>query len=249
MPMNEIASIDFEKLTQEIDFYLKKLFPICRSLSGDGVRETIAILHELIDIDLIKIPSGTKCYDWTVPPEWNIKEAFILDSSGKRVIDFNTSNLHVVSYSIPVDRTMHFSELKKHLHTLRELPNAIPYRTSYYNRNWGFCLSQEDYEQFDKDGEYHVVINSSFNSNGIILGEKLIEGDSEKEFLVSTYNCHPSLANDNLSGQVLWAILFRELKSWKLHHSYRFIMVPETIGAIAYLNFREAEMMNIDSGL
>lgn len=240
--------LSYKNQQKEADELLKKLFPICRSITGDGVRKTLSILREIVEFDIKEIPSGTVCYDWVVPDEWNIRDAYIEDSSGNKVIDFQENNLHLVSYSIPIDKKMSFQELEKHLHTLPNLPNAIPYRTTYYKRDWGFCLTREQYCSLDKNEQYHVVIDSTLKPGSLTFGEGIIRGYSGQEFLISTYCCHPSLANDNLSGQVLWTLLFRELKRQKTRHSYRFIIVPETIGAIAYLSQEEKSMKNITGG-
>lgn len=236
------------RLVKEADELLHRLFPICRSITGDGVRQTLSILQKVSNFDLKEIRSGRPCYDWTIPEEWNIKDAYIEDSDGKRVIDFRISNLHVVSYSIPIDRKMDFGELRGHLHTLPGLPDAIPYRTSYYNRDWGFCLSYNQLKRMDNNKRYHVVIDSTLKPGSLTYGESLIKGSGKGEFLFSTYCCHPSLANDNLSGQVLWALLLRELRARKLKYSYRFLIAPETIGAIAYLSHNESAIKNLSGG-
>ncbi|MBI2857543.1 MAG: DUF4910 domain-containing protein [Chloroflexi bacterium] len=235
-------------VVQEADGLLKTLFPICRSLTGDGVRETLARLRRVSEFEIKEIPSGTVCYDWVVPDEWNIREAYVEDSAGNRIIDFKNNNLHVLNYSIPVNRTMSFQELESHLYTLPQLPSAIPYRISYYSRNWGICLSHDQLGRMEKNGRYHVVIDSVLKPGKLTYGECLILGSSRQQFLISTYCCHPSLANDNLSGQVLWALLLRELKSMKTYHSYRFVIAPETIGAIAYLHQNERAMKGVTGG-
>lgn len=237
-----MGSISFEALTEEADDLLKRLFPICRSITGEGVRQSLAILQEVVDFEVHEISSGTVCYDWVVPDEWNVSEAYIQDSQGRTIADFRDNNLHLVSYSMPIDRVVSFQELSEHLHTLPDLPDAVPYRTSYYKRDWGFCLSYKQFERLDTKANYHVYINATLNPGGLTFGETAISGHSGKEFLLSTYSCHPSLANDNLSGMVLWTLLLRELKSKNLRHSYRAVIVPETIGAIAYLSQHEAAM-------
>jgi len=236
-------------MIKESEIILKKLFPICRSITGNGVRQMLSILKkEVTDFDIKEIPSGTVCYDWVVPDEWNISDAYIADSSGKKIIDYKKNNLHIVNYSVPVNQTMKFDELKKHLYFLPDMPNAIPYRTSYYKRTWGFCLSYNQLKEMDKKAKYHVFIDSALRPASLTYGEKIIKGTSGKEFLFSTYCCHPSLANDNLSGQVLWSFLLRQLKAKKLRHSYRFVILPETIGAIAYLSKNETKMKKISGG-
>lgn len=241
----DIATKNLEK---EINTLFKNLFPICRSLTGEGVKETFRILHAVADFDIKTIPSGTKCYDWKVPDEWNIKDAFIADEKGGRLIDFAQNNLHVVNYSAPIDRVVSFDELKPHIHTLPDLPNAIPYRTSYYSKNWGFCLAYQQFKKLNTRKKYRVYINASLKPGVLAYGERVLSGKSGKEFLISTYCCHPSLANDNLSGQVLWTLLLRELAKKKMRHSYRFVISPESIGAIAYLSKNEKAMKKISGG-
>ena len=243
-----LSDFDEHNLINEVDNLLKELFPICRSITGNGVRQTLSILKRVTDFNIKEIPSGTKCYDWTIPNEWNIIDAYVEDSSGKKIIDFKNNNLHLVSYSQPVDKTMSYPELIKHLHTLPDLPNAIPYRTSYYNENWGFCLSHKNFQKLDKNEQYHVIIDSTLEPGNLTYGDYVIKGSSDKEFLFSTYCCHPSLGNDNLSGPVLWSLLLRSLKKQKPRYSYRFIIVPETIGAIAYLSQNETKMKQIIGG-
>ena len=244
----EMLSGSWESLVKEADELLKTLFPICRSITGNGTRQSLSILQGVADFDIYEIPSGTVCYDWVVPDEWNVSDAYIEDVSGKKIADFQNNNLHLVGYSIPVDRTVSFQELQEHLHTLPDLPDAIPYRTSYYSRNWGFCLSHNEFQRLNTNTNYHVFIDSTLKSGSLTLGESLIKGQSGKEFLISTYCCHPSMANDNLSGMVLWALLLRELRSRRSRHSYRFVIVPETIGAIAYLSQNEAAMRKVQGG-
>lgn len=237
-----------KKLEKEADALMNTLFPVCRSLTGEGVRKTLKELNKVTKFTIKEIPSGTVCYDWTVPNEWNIYDAYIADSNGKHIIDFKTNNLHVVNYSIPVDERMSFEKLKKHLHTLPNLPKAIPYRTSYYKKTWGFCLTHEQYKKMNKNGMYHVYINSTLKPGALTYGEKILRGTSGKEFLISTYCCHPSLGNDNLSGQVLWTLLLRHLSKKKLQHTYRFVIAPESIGAIAYLSKNEKAMKKVSGG-
>ena len=182
---------------------MAELFPICRSLTGPGLRQTLARLAEIVPYTLNEISSGTQCFDWTVPPEWSIRDAWVENSAGERVIDFRVNNLHVVGYSEPVDQILPLSELRKHLHTLPELPNAIPYVTSYYSRYWGFCLSQENLDRL-VDGEYRAVVDATLDGNGsMTYADLLIPGSSSEEILLSTYACHPSMANNELSGPVL----------------------------------------------
>jgi aminopeptidase-like protein len=236
-------------LLTETQLLLKTLFPICRSITGDGVRQTLGLLQQTVAFNMYEIPSGTVCYDWVVPDEWNVKDAYIANMDGKKLIDFKESNIHLVSYSIGVDQVMSFAELRQHLHSLPNLPQAIPYRTSYYKRDWGFCLSHDQLMQFDQNASYRVFIGSTLTSGSMTLGDAVVRGETNREFLFSTYCCHPSLANDSLSGVVLWTLLLRELRSKNfLHNSYRFVILPETIGAIAYLSQHEEEMKHLMGG-
>ena len=244
----EFDTTPWDDYVREADDLFQQLFPICRSITGNGVRETLSKLQTVAPFDIKEIPSGTVCYDWVVPEEWNIQAGFIEDSKGCRIIDFDENNLYVVNYSVPVDKHVSFQELEQHLHYLPDLPQAIPYRTTYYNRNWGFCLSHEQYLQLNRKEQYHVFIDSTLEAGSLTYGETILQGTSGQEFLISTYCCHPSLANDNLSGQILWALLLRELQTRKTRHSYRFIIVPETIGAITYLSQNEESMKRIAGG-
>lgn len=247
--MRSLAIQNRNSCIQEADTLLKKLFPICRSITGNGVRETFDILRDIADFSVTEVRSGTTCYDWTVPREWNIRDAYIADENGKRIIDFQKSNIHIVGYSAPVDATMTFKELEPHLHTLPKLPDAIPYRTAYYKETWGFCLTQKQYESLDKKATYHVHIDAEFSKGSLTYGDVVLPGTSGKEFVLSTYCCHPSLANDSLSGVVLWTLLLKELKARKnLRHSYRFVIAPETIGVIAYLSKNEKAMKKVEGG-
>jgi aminopeptidase-like protein len=206
-------------------------------------------LQEVIPLDIKECPSGKNVYDWTIPKEWNIRDGWVKNSGGTKIVDFKKSNLHVVSYSTPVSKRIRFGELKKHLHYLEELPDAVPYRTSYYKEDWGFCISYNDYKEHFKQGEeYEVFIDSELKEGSLTIGELLVKGRSRKEHLLSTYICHPSLANDNLSGVVLTAFLARELLKKDLNFSYRIIFVPETIGAITYCAMHEEIMKNIGCG-
>lgn len=236
-------------IVSEIDSYLKRLFPICRSITGEGNRETLRILQELVPLKVLEYPSGQKVYDWTIPREWNIRDAWIKNASGEKIVDFQRSNLHVVSYSVPVHARMKKIDLEEHLHFREDLPSAIPYRTTYYNENWGFCLSCDDYQKYFNDNEtYEVFIDSVLTDGSLSIGELTIKGRTGKEYFISTYICHPSLANDNLTGPVLTAFLARELLKRKLNFSYRIIFVPETIGAIAYCANNEEVMKRIETG-
>jgi aminopeptidase-like protein len=236
------------ELSNHIQQLCEELFPICRSITGNGVRKSLDILKQVSEFDVSEIPSGTQCYDWTIPDEWNIEDAFIEDEQGNKIIDFQKNNLHVVNYSIPIDKWVSYEELESHLHTLENLPDAIPYRTSYYKRDWGFCLSFQDFCKLNKRKKFHVVINSTLKPGSLTYGEYNIKGNSGNEIIFSSYCCHPSIANDNMSGMVLWILLLKILKNLKLNHSYRFVLVPETIGAIAYLAKNEKKMKQVDGG-
>lgn len=238
-------------LTGELETYLCRLFPICRSLTGEGNRKTLRILSEIIPLVQHEVPSGKNVYDWTIPEEWNIRDAWIKAPDGKRVVDFQKSNLHVVSYSEPVRLTLNWDQLKPHLYVHPELPNAIPYRTSYYKRDWGFCVTHEQFEELKKlQSTYEVVIESELKPGSLTYGEYLLPGRSQKEILISCYICHPSMANDSLSGVVITAFLARYLTNLKDRHwSYRIVFVPETLGAIAYCALNEKKMREIDMGL
>ena len=240
------------KTSEEMDLFLKRLFPVCRSITGKGNRKTLKILQEIIPLEIKEYPSGTPVYDWVIPKEWNIRDAFIKDENGSRIVDFHQSNLHVISYSLPIKKKISFEDLKQKIHYLEDLPKAIPYRTTYYHENWGFCVTKAQLDKLaNAVGELEVCIDSSLDENGsLTVGELLIPGRTSKEILISTYFCHPSLANDNLSGTIMTAFLARELlMKADLNYSYRIIFVPETIGAIAYCAMNESVMKNIDQAL
>ncbi|GHK02015.1 peptidase M28 [Streptomyces sp. Y2F8-2] len=221
---------------------VERLYPLCRSITGDGVRATLDIVGEYIPLQVHEVPTGTQVLDWTVPQEWNIRDAYIADPAGNRVVDFAASSLHVLGYSVPVSRTMPLSELRPHLHTLPDHPSWVPYRTSYYKPEWGFCLAQETLDAMP-DGEYEVRIDSTLADGHLTYAEHVVPGQVADEVIVSCHVCHPSLANDNMAGVAVATFLARELAAERPYYTYRFIFAPGTIGAITWLA-RNAERVN-----
>ena len=230
---------------------VRELYPICRSITGDGLRRTLARLGQDIPLVLHEVPSGTRVFDWTVPREWNIRDAYVKNADGERVIDFRRHNLHVVNYSVPVHRKMTLAELRPHLHSLPDRPDLIPYRTSYYKESWGFCLPHDQLEQLERqpDAEYEVRIDSTLADGALTYGECLLEGRTREEVLISCHACHPSLADDNLSGLVVATFLAKHLSSRPRRYSYRFVFAPGTIGAITWLSRNEERAQDIRHGL
>ncbi len=227
-----------------------EIFPICRSITGDGVRKTIDLLGRHVPFQHHEIPTGTAVLDWEIPKEWNITDAYIKNAQGERVVDFHGSNLHVLNYSAPVRRRMSFSELEAHIFTVPNQPDLIPYRTSYYKDAWGFCMSHHQLAELgNAGGEYDVVIESRLEPGALTWGEYLHVGESSDEVLLSAHVCHPSLANDNCSGLALLTVLARELAGRRTRLSYRFVLVPGTIGSIAWLATNEASLGRIKHGL
>jgi aminopeptidase-like protein len=225
-----------------------RLFPICRSITGEGVRRTLAIVAESLPLEIHEVPSGTRVLDWTIPPEWNIRDAYVADDRGQRVIDFRKSNLHVVNYSVPVDRSMPLRELREHLHTLPEHPDWIPYVTSYYVEDWGFCLRQTELDGLS-DGSYQVVIDSQLSDGSLTYGECFVAGRTDEEVLLTTHVCHPSLCNDNLSGIVTLMALGLALREATPRYSYRLLFIPGTIGAITWLARNQDAVSRVRHGL
>jgi aminopeptidase-like protein len=232
--LKEFERRDQAEIGRDLQGFAASLYPICRSITGNGIRQTLAMIQDRIPLRIHEVPTGTHVFDWAVPKEWNIRDAYIKASDGKRVIDFQRHNLHVMNYSHPVHATLSLSEIKPHLLTIPEHPDLIPYRTSYYEENWGFCLSHNQMLALD-DGEYEVCIDSTLEDGNLTYGECYLPGRSSDEVLISCHACHPSLANDNLSGLAVVTSLAEYLSGRDLRYSYRFLFVPGTIGAITWL--------------
>ena len=228
-------------LKDEIYKLCCRLFPICRSITGNGVRQTLDIIREYIPIKKYEIATGVKAFDWEIPEEWNIKDAYVLDEQGHKIIDFKQNNLHVVGYSIPVNKAVSLAELQEHLYSLPDMPQAIPYITSYYKRTWGFCIRHDVREKL-KPGQYKVVIDSELKQGFLTYGELIIPGKIKEEVFLSTYICHPSMANNELSGPAVTTFLAKWILQSKKKYTYRIIFIPETIGSIAYLSRNSALM-------
>ncbi len=227
---------------------MAELFPICRSITGNGLRESLRIIQRHIPLELHEVPTGTQVFDWEVPREWNVRDAYLKGPDGKKVVDFQRSSLHVVNYSIPVHARMPLAELKPHLHSLPDHPDWVPYRTTYYQETWGLCLTHRELEGL-KDGEYEVVIDSSLGPGNLTYGELYLKGQTEVEVLISSHSCHPSLCNDNLSGMAIATYLAKSLLERERRYSYRFIFAPGTIGAIAWLALNQSKTSRIKHGL
>ena len=245
---NPRRSIDLRSEADKMIELICELFPICRSITGDGLRQSLFRLGELIPLETHEVASGTKVFDWIIPKEWNIRDAYIKDREGRRVVDFRVNNLHVVNYSAPVKARLSLAELRPHLHSLPEHPDWIPYRTTYYADSWGFCLSQRQLESL-ADAEYEVMINSSLSDGALTYGECVFPGQVEDEFLITTHVCHPSMANDNLSGVAVATALARILARTSHRFTYRFLFVPGTIGPIAWLSRNQDKVSRIKHGL
>jgi len=227
---------------------VKRLYPICRSITGDGVRKTLQTVGEHIPLDVYDVPTGTQVFDWAVPDEWNIRDGWIKNPAGEKIVDFKQLNLHVLNYSEPVHKTVSLDELKDHLFTLPDHPEWVPYRTSYHNRNWGFCIAHENVQTLE-EGEYEVFIDSDLVPGSLTYGELFIPGKTEDEVLFVTHVCHPSLCNDNLSGIAVATALAQNLLMLDLNYSYRFLFLPATIGAITWLSRNEDKLDRIEHGL
>ncbi len=237
-----------DDIGEEIFALAAKIYPICRSITGDGVRQTLREIGEHIALDVHEVPTGTEVFDWTIPREWNIRDAYIRNHKGERIVDFSKSNLHVMSYSVPVNARMSLADLRKHIYTLPDQPDLIPYRTSYYAENWAFCMPHRQYESLP-DETYEVVIDSTLTDGSLTYGEYFHKGEAEDEFLLSAHVCHPSLANDNCSGIALLTHLAKQISRRRTRYSYRFLFAPGTIGAITWLAQNESRVSRIKHGL
>ena len=243
-----MSPLDPAVLGAEAHALVAELYPICRSITGEGFRESLRRLQRVAPITMTEVPSGTPVLDWTVPREWNIRDAYVKNSRGQRVIDFRAHSLHVVSYSVPVRATMTLAELRPHLHSLPDYPDRIPYRTSYYQEAWGFCLAHRVLESLPED-QYEVCIDSLLAAGSLTYGEVIIAGARTDEILISCHSCHPSLANDNLSAMAIAALLARTVAERAPEFTYRFLFTPGTIGSITWLAMHEAEVARIRHGL
>ncbi|WP_435849876.1 DUF4910 domain-containing protein [Streptomyces scabiei] len=233
---------------EEMHALVERLYPLCRSITGDGVRATLDIVGEYVPLQVHEVPTGTQVLDWTVPQEWNIRDAYIADASGRRVVDFAASSLHVLGYSVPVSATLPLAELREHLYTLPEHPSWVPYRTSYYQPQWGFCLSQDTLDALP-DGEYEVRVDSTLADGHLTYAEHVVPGRTADEVIVSCHVCHPSLANDNLAGVAVATFLARALAERTPYYTYRFIFAPGTIGAITWLARNAERIERVRHGL
>lgn len=244
------AETQAPELGQAIYALIEELYPICRSITGDGVRRTLGIIARFVPLSVHEVPSGTQVLDWTVPREWNIRDAFIKDASGERIVDYRKSNLHVVNYSLPVHEKLSLDALRPHLHSLPQEPDLIPYRTSYYEDSWGFCLSQRQLDAL-RPGEYEVCIDSTLEPGSLTYGEFVIPGETRDEILISTHVCHPSLSDDNLSGVCISVLLAQALarEPRRRRYTLRFLYAPGTIGAITWLARNRERVQRIRHGL
>lgn len=249
-PTIAATNLDLEspELGNRLHAFVSQLYPICSSITGNGLREILRRIGQRIPLQVHEVPTGTQVFDWTVPREWNIRDAYVRNARGEKVIDFKNSNLHVVNYSIPVKAKLSLQELKQHLYTLPDRPDWIPYRTSYYRETWGFCLTQRQLDSLPED-EYEVVIDSSLEDGSLTYAECVVPGKSTEEILISCHACHPSLCNDNLSGLAVATFLAQALSGMERRFSYRFLFIPGTIGSIAWLSRNEQIVPLIKHGL
>lgn len=229
--------------------FAAQLYPFCRSITGNGLRETLQRVSAHIGLSTIEVPSGTEVLDWNIPREWNVRDAYVKNAEGKKLIDFQRSNLHLVSYSVPFKGRLSFRELRSHLFTIPDQPDWIPYRTSYYTESWGFCLSHNDLTQFTDDEAYEVVVDTSLADGSLTYGEAVVPGSTQDEVLISCHICHPSLCNDNLSGIALATLLAKYLRQRQNRLSYRFLFIPGTIGSITWLHKNRDRLANLKHGL
>ena len=229
-------------MIKKIENYFDKLFPLNRSITGKDYQKSINIISEIIPLKKTNFATNKKVFDWRIPKEWNVKEAYIKDEYEKEIVNFNDNNLHLMGYSENIDTKITFKNLRKNLYFIKKMPNAIPYVTSYYKKRWGFCLTYNQFKKINKKIKYKVKINSSIKNGKHTIGELILRGKTDKEILISSYLCHPSMANNELSGPLTLAFLYDKIKNKKLNYSLRFIICPETIGSIAYLNKKQKEL-------
>ncbi|MBK8904172.1 MAG: DUF4910 domain-containing protein [Anaerolineaceae bacterium] len=243
-----LNNLDGEQAGLKMHQLMTELYPLCRSITGDGVRQSLHIICQHIPLKIQEVPTGTQVFDWEVPKEWNIRDAYVKNAAGKKVIDFQESSLHIVNYSVPVHKKVCLPELKNHLFSLPDHPDWIPYQKSYFNNTWGFCLQHRKLLDLE-DGEYEVFIDTSLEPGHLTYGEYFIQGESEDEILISCHCCHPSLCNDNLSGMVVTAFLGKYLSSLPLRYSYRFLFIPSTIGSVTWMALNKNHLQKIKHGL
>lgn len=245
---DEVKALVSPDVGQTMHDLVAELYPLCRSITGEGVRDTLRLIQQRIPLEMSEVPSGTQVFDWTVPLEWNVSDAYIKNQAGKRVVDFKANNLHLMSYSTPLQARMRLNDLKPHLFSLPDHPEWIPYRTSYYQENWGFCLPHKDLSRL-ADEEYEVVIDSTLQPGSLTYGESYLPGEKSDEILISCHTCHPSLCNDNLSGIAVAVMLAQAMALRKRRYSYRFLFIPGTIGSITWLARNEHVVPRIKHGL
>lgn len=243
-----LAKADFDSLGKEMYSLAERMFPICRSISGDGLRKSLRMLGDSVPMRIHEVPTGTKVFDWEIPREWSINDAYVQNSVGERVIDFQETNLHVVGYSIPFSGTMTLEQLRPHLHTVEEHPDWIPFRTTFYEEDWGFCLPHNELQKMPDD-VYHVHIDSSLEEGSLSYGEVILEGNTDDRVLLFAHTCHPSLANDNLSGMSVLTALADLMEPADLNYTYHFVFAPTTIGSITWLSRNEDLLPTIRHGL
>jgi aminopeptidase-like protein len=246
--MNELKPDSSAIIGQKLFDLVVELYPICRSITGDGVRQTLRLLQKRMPLEIFEVPSGTPVFDWTVPLEWNVSDAYIKNREGVRVVDFKSNNLHLMSYSTPLQKRLNLEDLKPHLFTLPDYPDWIPYRTSYYQRNWGFCLSHNDFTRL-ADTDYDVMIDTTLQPGSLTYAESYLPGQTSDEILISCHTCHPSLCNDNLSGIAVAVMLAQAIAQQQRRYSYRFLFIPGTIGSITWLAQNEQIVSRIKHGI